>query len=121
MLWLPDVIPPGSEESTLAVSSASVMLRQDVIHQAKRSWVQSGEVREFLCNAALATLTLVCAEALCMQQGQALHVFSMAHWKQCQFNERLLEVFLEKCALDPTLVKNHACDDERRTYGAIAA
>jgi hypothetical protein len=28
---------------------------------------------------------------------------------------------MEKFALDPTLVKNHACDDELRTYGAIAA
>jgi len=56
-----------------------------------------------------------------MQQSQALHVFSMARWKQCQCNERLLDVFLEKCPLDPTEVKKHACYDARRTYGAIAA
>jgi hypothetical protein len=56
-----------------------------------------------------------------MQQGQAPHVFSMASWKQCQFNERLLDVFMEQFALDPTWVKNHACYDELRTYGAIAA
>ena len=37
-----------------------------------------------------------------MQQGQAPHVFSMASWKQCQCNERLLDVFMEKFALDPT-------------------
>ena len=76
---------------------------------------------EFHCNASLATLNLVRAEDLCMQQGQEPHVFSMASWKQCQFNERLLDVFLEKFALDPTVVKNHACYDELRTYGAIAA
>jgi hypothetical protein len=29
--------------------------------------------------------------------------------------------FIEKFALDPTWVKNHACYDELRTYGAIAA
>jgi hypothetical protein len=28
---------------------------------------------------------------------------------------------MEKFALDPTWVKNHACYDELRTYGAIAA
>jgi len=72
-------------------------------------------------NAALATLNLVRAEDLGMPQGQEPHVFSMASWKQCHFNERLLDVFMEKFALDPTWVKNHACYDELRTYGAIAA
>jgi len=72
-------------------------------------------------NAALATLNLIRAEDLCMQQGQEPHVFSMASWKQYHFNERLLDVFMEKLALDPTWVKNHACYDELRTYGAIAA
>ena len=76
---------------------------------------------DFHCNASLATLNLVRAEDWCMQQGQEPHVFSMASWKQCQCNERLLDVFMEKLALDPTWVKNHACYDELRTYGAIAA
>ena len=68
----------------------------------------------------MATLNLVRAADLGMQQGQAPHVFSMASWKQCQLDERLLDVFMEKFALDPTVVKNHACYDELRTYGAIA-
>jgi IS4 transposase len=76
---------------------------------------------EFHFNASLATLNLVRAEALRVQQTQEPHVFSMASWKQCQCNERLLDVFMEKFALDPTWVKNHACYDELRTYGAIAA
>ena len=76
---------------------------------------------DFHFNASLATLNLVRAEDLCMQQGQKPQVFSMASWKQCQFNERLLDLFIEKFALDPTWVKNHACYDELRTYGAIAA
>jgi hypothetical protein len=76
---------------------------------------------DFHFNASLATLNLVRAADLGMQQEQAPHVFSMASWKQCQFNERLLDVFMEKFALDPTWVKNHACYDELRTYGAIAA
>jgi len=69
----------------------------------------------------LATLNLVRAEAWRGQQGQPPQAFSMASWKQCQCNERLLDVFMEKFALDPTWVKNHACYDELRTYGAIAA
>jgi hypothetical protein len=56
-----------------------------------------------------------------MQQGQESQVFSMASWEQRQFNERLLNLFVEKLALDPTWVKNHSCYDELRTYGAIAA
>jgi hypothetical protein len=76
---------------------------------------------DFHCNASLATLNLVRAEDLGMQQGQEPHVFSLASWKQCQCNERLLDVFMEHLALDPTWVKNHACYEELRTYGAIAA
>ena len=72
-------------------------------------------------NASLATLNLVRAEALRVQKDQLSSVFSMASWKQCQFNERLLDLFMEKLALDPTWVKNHSCYDELRTYGAIAA
>ena len=76
---------------------------------------------DFPCNASLATLTLVRAEDLGKQQGQEPHVFSMASWKQCQFNERLLDVCMENLALDPTWVKNHACYEKLRAYGAIAA
>jgi hypothetical protein len=76
---------------------------------------------DFHCNASLATLNLVRAADLGIQQGQAPHVFSMASWKQYQCNERLLDLFIQKFALDPTWVKNHACYDELRTYGAIAA
>jgi hypothetical protein len=76
---------------------------------------------DFHFNASLATLNLVRAEDLYMQPSQASRVFSMASRKQRQFNERLLELFMEKLALDPTWVKNHSCDDELRTYGAIAA
>jgi len=48
-------------------------------------------------------------------------VFSMASWKQRHFNERLLDLFIESFALDPSWVKNHPCYDELRTYGVIAA
>jgi DDE superfamily endonuclease len=71
-------------------------------------------------NASLATLNLVRAADLGMQQGQAPQVFSMASWQPCQFNERLLDLFMENLALDPTWVKNHACYEKLRAYGAIA-
>jgi DDE superfamily endonuclease len=76
---------------------------------------------DFHCNAALATLNLVRAEELLASTGQAPQVFSMASWKQRQFNERLLDVFIEKLALEPSWVKNHPCYDDLRVYGAIAA
>src|SRR5215813_4461459 len=50
---------------------------------------------DFHFNASLATLNLVRAEDVGMPQGQEPHVFSMASWKQCQCNERLLDVFME--------------------------
>src|SRR5712671_1156471 len=76
---------------------------------------------DFHFNASLATLNLVRAEEWRVEPDQPPHVFSMASGKQCQCNERLLDVCMEKFALDPTWVKNHACYDELRTYGAIAA
>ena len=45
----------------------------------------------------------------------------MASWKPCQFNERWLDLLMEKLALDPTWVKNQSCYAELSTYGAIAA
>ena len=75
----------------------------------------------FHFNASLATLNLARAEELLAQTNQTPRVFSMASWKQRQFNERLLDIFIERLALDPSWVKNHACYDELRSYGAIAA
>jgi hypothetical protein len=72
-------------------------------------------------NAALGTLNLVHAEELCRQTTQSPLVFSMASWKQRHFNERLLDLFIESLALEPTWVKNHPCYDELRAYDAIAA
>jgi DDE superfamily endonuclease len=76
---------------------------------------------DFHLNASLATLNLARAEEVRAQTGQSPQVFSMASWKQRQFNERLLDLFIERFALDPTWVKNQPSYDELRTYGAIAA
>jgi hypothetical protein len=75
----------------------------------------------FHFNAALATLNLARAEELRDSPTPGAQVFSMASWKQRHFNERLLTVFIDNLALDPTWVKNHPGYDELRTYGAIAA
>jgi hypothetical protein len=45
----------------------------------------------------------------------------MARWPPRQFNERWLDCFLEKVALDPTWVNNHPAYDELRIYRAMAA
>ena len=76
---------------------------------------------DFHFNAALATLNLAHTEQLEEQTGASRQVFSMASWKQRQFNERLLDVFIEKLALEPSWVKKHPSYDELRSYGAIAA
>lgn len=78
-------------------------------------------VLEFHCKAALATLNLARAEELRARTGQLPPVFSMASWKQRKFNERLLDLFIARLALDPTWVKNQSSYDELRSYGAIAA
>lgn len=76
---------------------------------------------DFHFNAALATLNLARAAEQQARTDQSPHVFSMASWKQRQFNERLIDLFIEKFALDPRWVKNHPAYDALRTYGAIAA
>ena len=76
---------------------------------------------DFHFNASLATLNLARAEELLVSPDHSSQVFSMASWKQRHFNERLLDVFIENLALDPTWVKNQPGYDQLRTYGAIAA
>ncbi len=82
---------------------------------------RAAAVLDFHFNAVLATLNLARAEELRTQPDLLPHVFSMARCKQRQFNERLLDVFIENLALDPTWVKNHPAYENLRTYGAIAA
>jgi hypothetical protein len=77
-------------------------------------------VLDFHFNATLATLNLARAEELRDSPPAPAPVFSMASWKQRQFNARLLEVFIDNLALDPIWVKNHPAYEELITYGAIA-
>jgi Transposase DDE domain len=82
---------------------------------------RAATVLDFHFHAALATLNLARAEELRAQTDPSPQVFSMASWKQRQFNERLLDLFIEKFALDSTWIKNHPDYEELRPYGALAA
>jgi len=75
----------------------------------------------FHFNASLATLNLARAEEVLAAANQSPQVFSMASWKRRHFNERLLDLFMEKLAIESSWVKNHPAYDELRNYGAIAA
>ncbi len=78
-------------------------------------------VLDFHFNAALATLNLTRAEDLRTQTALGPQVFSMARWTQRHFNERLLDLFIDRFALDSTWIKNQPDYEELKTYGAIAA
>ena len=76
---------------------------------------------DFHFNASLATLNLVRVTEVLAAAEAPLKVFSMASWKQRNFNERLVETIIDKLDLEPTFIKNHPRYEEIRTYGAIAA
>ena len=75
---------------------------------------------DFHCHAALATRNLARKSSTTKLTDASPQVFSMASWKQCQFDARLLDLFIEKFALEPSGVKNHPANDALRAYGAIA-
>ena len=75
----------------------------------------------FHFNMALASVGVTKIEALTEQSTPQPQLFSLASWKQRAFNEHLLDEFISRLALEPTLIKNHPQYDYLRTYGAIAA
>ncbi len=88
--------------------------------------LQDGQMRDekgldFHFNASLATLNLVRLEEVQAAADQPLKVFSMASWKQRNFNERLVQTLISKLELEPTFIKNHPRYEEIRTYGTLAA
>lgn len=76
---------------------------------------------DFHFNASFATLNLVRVQEVQAACGQPLKVFSLASWKQRNFNERFLQTIICKLDLHPTFIKNHPRYEELRTYGSIAA
>ena len=53
--------------------------------------------------------------------GDGDFVFSMASYKRRALNYHLLERFIDKLNLDPTLIKSHPNYSNLYDYGAIAA
>ena len=49
-----------------------------------------------------------------------LAAFSMKSLKQRIFNEHLLELFISKLELDPTVIKNHEQYEKLRNYAVIS-
>jgi hypothetical protein len=81
---------------------------------------------DFHFNASLTALNLAKYEDQCRHQPipgspQESVPFSMSSSKRIAFNDHLLELFISKLALDPTLIKSHPNYENLRYYGIIAA
>lgn len=81
---------------------------------------------DFHFNASLTALNLAKYEEQCRHQSiddspQESVPFSMSSYKRMAFNDHLLELFISKLALDPTLIKSHPNYEKLRHHGIIAA
>jgi Transposase DDE domain len=78
---------------------------------------------DFHFNAALSALNLARYDAQLRQSSaDSLHrapPFSMASHKRVAFNDHLLERFIAKLDLNPTLIKFHSNYQNLRTYGIL--
>lgn len=80
---------------------------------------------DFHFNAALSALNLARYDAQLRQTSvDSLHrapPFSMASHKRVAFNDHLLERFIAKLDLNPTLIKSNPNYENLRTYGILAS
>ena len=76
---------------------------------------------DFHFNASLTSLNLAKLDAVRQHNCSTDLVFSMASYKRRAFNYHLLERFICKLDLDPTLIKSHPNYSNLYDYGAIAA
>ncbi|ELS03176.1 transposase family protein [Xenococcus sp. PCC 7305] len=76
---------------------------------------------DFHFNSSLAALNLAKWDAVRQDNGERDFVFSMASYKRRALNYHLLERFIDKLDLDPTLIKSHPNYSNLCDYGAIAA
>lgn len=80
---------------------------------------------DFHFNASLTALNLAKYEEQSrhtqVDAEQPLPPFSMASYKRVAFNDHLLERFISKLDLNPTLIKSHPSYENLRSYGIIAA
>ncbi|MGL5922220.1 transposase [Chroococcidiopsis sp.] len=76
---------------------------------------------DFHFNASLTALNLAKLDAHRQHSGQQPFVFSMASIKRRALNEHLLDIFISRLDLEPTLIKSHPNYQSLRSYGTIAA
>jgi hypothetical protein len=80
---------------------------------------------DFHFNASLSALNLAKYDALCpsLLDSSPLQPisFSIMSAKRLALNDHLLERFIAKLELDPTLIKSHPNYENLRSYGVIAA
>jgi hypothetical protein len=74
---------------------------------------------DFHFNASLTALNLAKADLLQQHASQEPVSFSIASYKRRALNEHLLERFIAKFALDPTLIKSNPAYDAMCAYGLI--
>lgn len=79
------------------------------------------EALHFHFNAAVTAVNLARIMAQAEHKTDEPFVFSMASIKQRFFNEHLLNLFIDKLALEQTAVINHPQFEYLRNYAAIAA
>ena len=97
-----------------------------LFRDAKQSaGLESAQVRDkeglsFHWNASFACVNL--ARVIAHEENTAAHyeAFSMKSIKQRIFNEHLLELFISKLELEPTVIKNHQNYEKLRNYAVIS-
>lgn len=76
---------------------------------------------DFHFNASFTALNIAKLDAHRQQLSQQPFVFSMASVKRRALNDHLLNTFISKLGLSPTLIKSHPNYQSLRAYGVIAA
>ncbi len=76
---------------------------------------------DFHFNASFTALNIAKLDAHRQQLSQQPFVFSMASVKRRALNDHLLDTFISKLGLSPTLIKSHPNYQNLRSYGVIAA
>lgn len=76
---------------------------------------------DFHFNSSLTALNLAKLDAVKQHNCDSNFVFSMASYKRRGLNHHLLERFIDKLDLEPTLIKSHPNYSNLCDYGSIAA
>lgn len=82
---------------------------------------RSAKKLDFHFNASFLALNLAKYEALKAAGNAEPMVFSMASCKRRALNEHLLETFITKLDLSPSLIKSHPNYSDLCSYGSLAA